>query len=120
MLSFPALPQAEGFVAHSRLDEIAEDLGIAGFQRPVWNVFVDTVEDAHRELAAIKAVSARNVAETAPGFQEALSSRSKLIAAERRRFAELVEITEILYRSLTPRQRVRADRLLRPLCSGLG
>lgn len=36
------------------------------------------------------------------------------------RIRELIEITDQLYRSLTPRQRRRADRLFRPLGTKLG
>ena len=106
---------AEGPVTHPRLAEIECDLGISGFQKPLWNEFVETLKTVSATLSVVDAENAADAADHAPSLPSALRARFTRLAAERKGLRDLMENAELLYRALTPQQIVQADRLLLPL-----
>lgn len=102
---------------HPRLSKLEEELGIAGFQQPLWDVFVETFESLPDNLPLVDLEEACATTEAAPSLSAVLRSRCDRIDIERKGMRELIEITSLLYRSLAPQQRGRADRLLRPSAS---
>ena len=97
---------------HSRLSEIERDLGIGEFQKPLWDAFVGDVRVGLRErlfAADIQVAPCR--LDYSPSLQSKLQGRFVRLAVERKALAELMEIVDVLYRSFTPMQQARGDRL---------
>ncbi len=111
---------AHSRVFEGRLAEFEHDLGIVGYQRAAWEVFLEsfasllqTLEDADTEC--VIRVAGGNPRSLAGGLHEQMHRLSTLLQA----MQILAASIENLYRSLTARQRERADRLLAPLCGEL-
>lgn len=104
---------------HSRLTEIECELGIAGFQQAAWDVFVETFTTVQDSLGRVTRASAHRFAERAPSLPEMLRAKRSRLAAELEAARMLEAIADSLYRTLTPRQRIHADRLLLPVCREL-
>lgn len=102
--------------ARPRLVEIEADLGIAGAQAGAWEVFVETFEMIAGVLEKLDAEVAGQFADRAPSLPNAVELHLRSLSARLEAARLLKAITESLYRSLSPRQRERADRLLPPVC----
>jgi hypothetical protein len=105
---------------HSRLSDIERDLGIGEFQKPLWDAFIETFESVSERLFVADIQAAPCQLDYSPSLHSKLQSRFVRLAVERKALAELMEVIDILYRSFTPMQQARADRLLLPLFGALG
>jgi hypothetical protein len=101
-----------------RLAALERDLGIGGDQRVAWEAFVETFRSVARSL---RCESTRVLAQDrVPPITEALRAHSRRLAAEMVATNRLNAIIDNLYQSLTPRQKMCADRFLAVLCCKLG
>ena len=106
-------------IIHPRLAEIAADLAISAAQTAAWEVFVETFDVIARALEAVDVEVAEHFADRAPSLPNALTVQVCALSARLRATRMLKGITDSLYRSLTPRQRERANRLLPAVCGEL-
>jgi len=104
----------------SWFEDLEQELGIAGLQEPLWHIFIDTLEALSDDLKAPAVGAASPMGVLAPSLPELLRIHHGRLAIERMGVRNLIESLDLLYRSLTPRQRRRADRLLRPLFVKIG
>lgn len=100
--------------------QVALELSIDGPQKPLWHAFVETLQALSDELTPTDCGTNSPSTEIAPSLPELLRSQHRRLAFKCRTMRDLIENLELLYRSLTPRQRGRADRLLRPLVKKIG
>lgn len=107
--------RADGPVTSSRLAGMEDDLDISEIKKPFWDEFVETFEAVSATLSVVDAENAADAADHAPSLSSTLRARFTRLAAERKGLRDLMENAELLYRALTPQQRVQADRLLLPL-----
>jgi hypothetical protein len=102
---------------HPRLASLGNELEITRFQRAPWDVFVDNLVYVRDTL------DRHGVASPATGHCATLPDRLRVrkarLAAELEAVGLLDAVTDGLYRSLSPSQRQRADRLLPSLCHDL-
>lgn len=95
-----------------RLAQIGIDLGISGPQWTAWDRFVEHFDAILRMINTADVMVATTFADRAPSMPSALGVQVYALS-KRLRAARLLEVvTGRLYRSLTTRQRKRADRLL--------
>lgn len=99
-----------------RLCELELELGITGFQKPLWDAFIEALEQLSNNLAVADMERVSSSSEGPPSMSTQLRALQRRLAIERKGISELIEITDLLFQSLTTRQRMRADLLLPPLC----
>lgn len=107
----------------ARLREIKADLAISGGQTSAWDELVDMFHSTADLLEAAAKEMACNYAERPPSFPDALELRMQNLMVHLATTRRLSASLRSLYRSLTPSQRMRADRLLPTLyaeCGWLG
>jgi hypothetical protein len=104
----------------TRLSEVEQELGIDGFRKAIWDIFVETFEGLSGALRIVDLELASSMAANAPLLSTVLRARHHWLAIERKDIRELIEATDLLYQSLRPELRRRADHLLRPLWANLG
>ena len=105
---------------HPRLAEIERDLDIGEYQKPLWGAFVEEFEASSEIFFAVGSGTAPHKLGNAPTLHGTLQDRLARLAVERKALVDLMEIAQILYRSLTPKQQACADRLLLPLFRQVG
>jgi hypothetical protein len=98
--------------AHPRIADVECDLGIAGYQRAAWDDFVETLVALQETINGIDRIDRRLGGDRPPSLPDLMGQRKVRLAAELELASTLKASTEGLYRSLTARQRARADRLL--------
>lgn len=97
----------------SRLAELEVDLGIEGHQRIKWNRFVEEFQRISHLVNNVDNIcTAGYSADRAPAIPEALQAHAHRLSAEVAAANGLTAAVDRFYKSLTPRQRSRADRLL--------
>lgn len=106
--------------SQSRLLELEDELGIMGFQKAAWQVFVEALETVAKTLETIDADCAQSIHDRAPSLPLVLGIQTQRLTARLQANRLLKAITDSLYRSLNPRQRERADRLLAPILKDIG
>jgi len=96
------------------------ELGIVGLQKPLWDIFIETIEALSVEQPPAGVEADSPTSELVPSLPDLLRRQHGRLAIERMGVRNLIESLDLLYRSLTPRQRGRADRMLRPFFIRIG
>ena len=98
--------------AHMDLARVEAELDLTSTQLASWVVLVDTFEEVRDAVEALDVITGHQLGEHAPGLEEVLEIQAKCLAVRLGAVRRLHGAVARLGRSLTPRQRTRADRLL--------
>lgn len=101
-----------------RLACIADELDLSASQLPHWNEFAAAVRRAERERSIMRSISDGEAADHLPSLPQSLHSAAQRLTVDLAALRRIEAAALVLYRSLDPRQRGRADRLLRPISIG--
>ena len=102
-----------------RLAELELDLGIVGYQRAAWELFVESFTSILQALRVANTEFMARVADGPPSLAGALHAQICRLSALLEEMRVLAASSENLHRSLTTRQRKHAVHVLGPLCSEL-
>ena len=86
----------------------------------VWDRFADTFRRVKTDLEALEIAVSELSDERAPALRDALRIQARRLAARVNAIERLESASHTLYRTLSLRQRRRADRMLSVLCGELG
>lgn len=102
--------------AHGRmLSAIAcaeAELALTSGQRSAWSVFVGTVEEAARAMAAVDAKASHAQLDAQPALPDALEATCHQLAIRLASACRIASAATVLHRVLSLRQRARAGRLV--------
>lgn len=99
---------------------LERDLAINCEQKAAWDAFVNVFSMIASVRGSIAIHQHRPASDRAPSIAGALASYSRKLEADLAACEALGAGIGDLYRSLTPQQRTRADRLFTVACSRLG
>ena len=102
------------------LIQIEAELDLSTHQRAAWDVFVETFDWVRNDLDALEAIVGVRCDDRAPGLRDALGMQAERVAARLSAVRHLESAAQNLYRTLSSRQRTRADRMLSVLCGEIG
>jgi LTXXQ motif family protein len=95
-----------------RLKRVEIELDLRPHQRCAWRVFADLYGEARSSIEAIDAFVEHEGNERPLAFKHALENEAKKLAVRLGAARHIAGAAEVFLASLTPQQRVRANRLL--------